>query len=100
MLPLHIKTGIFLWFSSCVNYLREGKPLIDGNEIDLSILYKGGDENSSPGIGLTGLLFSLAENKVFGDLFETSNTGLYDIMARLYQLKQDYDSQMKKLNTK
>lgn len=95
-----VKTGIYLWLNSCITYLRTGSPVIDGNVVDLSILYKGGDEDTKPGIGLTGLLFSLAESHVFGTLPETSEANLYDIMARLYQLKLDYDNQLEKSRKK
>ena len=94
-IPLHIKLGIELWFDSCNRFLREGSPEIDGLAIDLSILYSGVEESSDPGIGLVGLLYSLSESKVFGELNATDNTNLYDIMARLYQLKLDYDKQSK-----
>ena len=98
--PFHIKMGVFLWFESCENYLRNGIVKIDGNEIDFSILYKNSEPSGKPGIGLTGLLFTLSESAVFGNLEETSDTNLYDIMARLYQLKSDYDSQLEKMRQK
>jgi hypothetical protein len=92
--PYAVKFGIFLWFSSCVKFLREGKPVIDGIEIDLSILYSKEIEVGPSGIGLTGLLYSLAESKVFGNINETANANLFDVMARLYQVKAEYDRQI------
>lgn len=88
--PAHIKFGIWLWYTACMDFLRTGKPVIDGLEIDLSILYKG-DGGSSAGIGLTGLLYSLAETGVFGNLKETGDTNIYDVFARLYQVKLQMD---------
>jgi hypothetical protein len=99
-LPTHVRTGIYLWFSSCVIYLREGKPIIDGNEIDLGVLYQGSDNDGKSGIGLAGLLYSLSESGVFGNLEKTSDSNLYDIMARLYQLKVDYDNQISSTKNK
>lgn len=86
------KNIVLLFMDNCENFMRSGKINIDGNEIDLSILYKSeGDENATDnkGIGMAGLLFSLAETKVFGDIEATANTNLWTIIARLYQLKCD-----------
>jgi len=88
--PAHIKYGIWLWFTACMEFLRTGKPVIDGIEIDLAILYKG-DEGGSAGIGLTGILYSLAETGVFGGIRETGDSNLYDVLARLYQVKLQMD---------
>lgn len=93
--PEHVKVGIYIWFSSCREYMTSGSPVIDGNEIHLSVLYTGGGEGPT-GIGLSGVLFTLAESMVFGNLGETSNANLYDVLARLYQLKVDYDYQTSK----
>ncbi len=91
-IPSRLKIAVYLWFGNCVNFLSTGYPNVDGNTIDLSVLFSAKPENETPGIGLTGVLFSLAESQVFGDVQKTGETNLYDVMARLYQLKTDYDS--------
>jgi len=86
-LPLSIRYGIFLWFCGCEEYLVKGTPVIDGQEIDLSVLYKESENASKePNIGLVGLLYTLSESKVFGSIEETDQQNLYDVMARLYQV--------------
>ena len=86
-LPLAIRYGIFLYFSGCEQFLAKGTLNIDGKPIDLSIIYERGDEpGDSPDIGLIGILYSLAETKVFGSIEETDSQNLYDIMVRLYQV--------------
>lgn len=87
-LPLAVRYGIFLYFSGCEEFLAKGTVNVDGKAIDLSIIYeKSEDDNSdSPDIGLVGILYSLAETKVFGSIEETDGQNLYDIMIRLYQL--------------
>ena len=87
-LPLAIRYGIFLFFSGCEEFLAKGTVNVDGKAIDLSIIYeKSDDDNSdSPDIGLVGILYSLAESKVFGSIEETDGQNLYDIMIRLYQV--------------
>lgn len=88
--PPWVKYGIWLWFTACMEFLRTGKPVIDGIEIDLSILYKG-EGGGALGIGLTGVLYSLAETGVFGGIRETGDSNLYDVLARLYQVKLQMD---------
>lgn len=86
-LPLAVRYGIFLYFSGSEHFLVNGKPTVDGKEIDFSIIYeKPEDAGDSPDIGLIGILYSLAETKVFGSIAETDDQGLYDIMIRLYQV--------------
>jgi hypothetical protein len=92
--PSHIKYGIWLWFTACMEFLRTGKPVIDGIEIDLAILYKG-EDGASAGIGLTGILYSLAETGVFGGIRETGDSNLYDVLARLYQVKLQMKAKQK-----
>ena len=85
--------GVFLFFNGCENFLRSGEPSINGHRIDLKILYSdnktedASTESASGNIGLVGLLYALAETKVFGNIKETNETNLYDILARLYQVR-------------
>jgi len=96
-IPSHIKLAIFLWFENCVEYIVTGHPTIDGIELDFSVLFsKNTDETGPSGIGLTGIIYSLAESSVFGTADQTSNTNLYDVLVRLYQLKTDYDAMIAK----
>ena len=86
-LPIAVRYGIFLFFSGCEQFLAKGTLNVDGKSIDLSIIYEKPDESDdSPDIGLVGILYSLAETKVFGNIEETDNQNLYDIMIRLYQV--------------
>jgi len=86
-LPKSVRYGIFLWYSGCEEFLVKGKPEVDGHEIDLSELYKNtSGETTQANIGLVGILYTLAESNVFGPIENTDNQGLYDVMARLYQV--------------
>lgn len=98
-LPYPVKYTIFLYFAGCVEYLFNGEPEIDGHKINLKALYEGA-ENAEKGIGLNGLLFQLAETKVFGSLDEVDNQNLYTIMSRLYQVKKMADEIKAKNKTK
>ena len=92
-----IKSAVYIWFNNCINNIMNGKFNIDGHEIEFSVLFKGNGEDTGPsGIGLTGIVYSLAESAVFGNADETYNTNLYDVLARLYQLKIEHDKISKK----
>jgi len=86
-LPLAVRYGIFLFFSGCEEFLAKGTVNVDGKPVDFSIIYeKSNDSGDSPDIGLVGILYSLAETKVFGSIEETDGQNLYDVMIRLYQV--------------
>ena len=85
-LSMAIRYGIFLYWSGCEEFLATGQPVIDGTKIDLSILFsKTPDQGNSNGIGLVGLLYTLSEGKVFGDIRETDDQNLFDVLVKLYQ---------------
>jgi len=91
------KQIVVLYFGNCLNFISTGKINIDGKEIDLSILFKkGSEEGSKSDIGMAGLLFTLAESKVFGNIDETADVNLYTVLARLYQLKMDSEELKRK----
>jgi hypothetical protein len=87
---------VYLFFSSVENYLLTGRPVIDGKQINLSVLYEGTDNGEN--IGLTGILYSLAETNVFGDIDKTADAGLFDVIARLYQVATMYKKTKPKEN--
>jgi len=100
-LPWHIRYGIFLWFAGCEEYLVTGRPEINGHEIDFSKLYEKSDKGSSLAeIGLVGVLFSLSETKVFGNMEETDNQNLYDVLLRLYQVVMEMKEMEEKYSKK
>ena len=91
---------MLLWFGNCVDFIATGRPTIDGIEMDFSILFskKTDSDNTPAGIGLTGVIYSLAESSVFGNAEQTGNTNLYDVLVRLYQLKLELDALKDKNN--
>jgi hypothetical protein len=97
-LPMAIRYGIFLFFSGCERFLVNGSVKVDGKTIEFSSIYDQRDnEPSGADIGLTGILYSLAETHVFGSIEETDNQNLYDIMLRLYQLVSQSKAMEQKL---
>ncbi len=86
--PYHIRYAVLLYFSACEDFLKTGKPVVDGFELDLSRLYTNDNDSdeSKADVGMVGLLYSLTETGVFGSIEQTDNSNLWDIMIRLYQV--------------
>lgn len=95
-LPFHVKYGVLVIFQAFQDFMTRGEIEIDGNKINLSVLYEGGSSDADNGIGMIGLFYELAESKVFGTLEDVMNTNIYDILTRVYQLVQ----LNKKINSK
>lgn len=89
--PFHKRFAIYLWFRNCLNFLNNGTISVEGNEINLEILYDKSNDSKPDGLGNAGTLFRMADEGTFGSIKETDETGLYDILLKLYQMKRDYD---------
>jgi hypothetical protein len=100
--PFSVKYGILLNFLTWEEHIRTGSFNIDGNDISFSILFKssGESESTDPGTGLTGLLFTIAETGVFGNVKTTSEQNLYDVLFRLYQVQYEKMAIEKQMNKK
>lgn len=85
--PLHQRYGVYLMFNAALNFLKTGTVSVEGKEISFSILWDGNETSQNPGIGMAGVLFSLAETGVFGPLNDVEKVNLYVALARLYQVK-------------
>lgn len=84
------KYAVYLFFWSCLEWLQDAKIEVEGNTIDLSILYKNfpGDEPIDTGTGINGLLFKIAEAGIWGDIEKSAQQGLYDILVYLYHQRK------------
>ena len=100
------KFATFCYIMGCMQTLRTdagGNGIeIDGTRCRFSLIFGnkgGGKRKGSAGIGLTGVLMTLAESGVFGDTEKTADTDVWDVLARLYQLelqRRDMEREMKK----
>jgi hypothetical protein len=86
MVPFHLRYCVFLYFAGCEEFLKAGKPVIDGVELDFSLLYSESSSHDKTNVGMIGLLYSLAESGVFGTIETTDNQNLWDILVRVYQV--------------
>lgn len=98
--PDEVKFGVFMFMKACEEFIRTGKPVVAGNEIDLSILYEGDSSGSRyADVGLVGVLYSMADNGAFGNVEQTGEQNLWDILIRLYQVvkeSKDMEERIKK----
>lgn len=78
-----IKYGALLWFMNYDKLLKTGTIEVEGKEISLSALFKGGDSNNES-LGLTGMLLNIAEEGTFGTMDEVMNRPLMDIYIKMY----------------
>jgi hypothetical protein len=82
---------IFCYLMGCMHTLRtdgDGKGIeIDGVECRFSLIFGKEGKGGGEGIGLTGVLMSLAESGVFGNIKDTADADVWDVLARLYQLE-------------
>lgn len=94
-IPLHIKTGVFLWFTTCVHYLTTSEVEINGRMLNFAMMFPKSDPNKKEtGIGWTSLLFNIAKEGVFGDSDKTDERDLYDVLLYMY------DNHLQNLKTK
>lgn len=99
-IPEHLKWGVYLWFGYFCKYIIEGTFIIEGNEVSFSSIFGHGSsepaskkENS---IGMTAVLFSLADNGTFGTAKETDETELFKVLLKLLHDKNTLDELEKK----
>lgn len=84
-IPSDIKYGIYLWFASCQKFIItcSSLPVSGGESIDLSVLFKG--KSNEKGIGMAGVIYSIAESHVFGDADKVAMQNTYDVLIRMVQ---------------
>jgi hypothetical protein len=95
--PFWQKYSIFLWFFNCDVYLKNGELELDGKPISFEPLFRKTeseaeveslDEND---LGMTQLLYGIAESKLFGSIAEVDKTNYIDVLTALLYWKQQCD---------
>ena len=89
--------GFFLLFASFQQYLTSATVTYQGMDLDLSILFEGGEEapkSDIPGLGMLSVAHQLAETGVYGDMRGVRKANLWEALLRLYDIrKRDLDNQ-------
>lgn len=88
--------GFYLFFASFHKYLTNCILHLNGQEINIGLLFKEPTEeqvtSNLPGLGLKSLEYQISESGVFGTNKEVRNTNLWEILIRLYDItKRDAD---------
>lgn len=83
--------GAYLLFTTFQQTINNSLIMIEGNLCDLSILFKKPKNFKKytpyPSIGMKSTAFALAESGVFGTYNDVRNADMWDILARMYDLK-------------
>lgn len=94
-LPIEYLKSTYYFFSAFLSYIMNNEVNIGGENISLRILFKGDptQKKSSkvnlPGTGFVGVLFTVAESGVFGNMKSLESTNMWTVFARLYQVQRD-----------
>lgn len=82
--------GFYLYFSAMQLFIMSGEIWVQGNAIDLSIIFEAAEpsRNDLPGIGYHALLNDLAESGVFGPYQQTRKANIWAVLKRLYQIQK------------
>lgn len=100
-IPEHLRWGIYAWFSNFCEYVYTGTFIIDGKEICFAPLFErsksdDGNVGNSQDLGMTSILYSVAESGVFGNADQTDNTLLLSVLMKMLNDKQHIDQLKKK----
>lgn len=89
-LSFSVKYAIALFFNNCNQFFKNAVIDVEGTQVDLSIVFESNkvdEQQENQGLGLTGLMYDLAEDKTFGDVDGVLDTNLYDVFLKLYHEK-------------
>lgn len=78
------KTLIMLWFASCLNYLQTGHLVLNGEDIDLKLLFSGGSSDSGPALTWNDLLIQIARDNSVGNIERTDEEPLFSILGIMW----------------
>lgn len=103
VIPLWQKNTTLLWFSYCIKYIQSEDIIIDGQIINLSVLFpksSSGNGTERKGVGWAGLLFDIAKDGPFGKTDKTDQAGLFDVLLYLYKNHLDNKEMERKIKNR
>lgn len=86
--------GFFFYFRSFHEQLSNSVMIVEGSEIDLSILFNDNQPASNtlksniPGLGMLGIAFHIANQGGLGDLENVNRRPMWEVLLYLYNLKK------------
>lgn len=86
--PWHLRFGIYVWFSYLCYYIRTGWFDIAGSTVCFAPLFRQAEENDERPeevneLGLNGILLSVAQSGVFGDMDKVNQTPVLKVFMKL-----------------
>ena len=84
-LPAWQKNLIMMWFANCLKYLQEGVVNIDGEEIDMSLMFSG-EKGTSSEVSFTwnDLLVQIARDQSIGNIERVDEEPLFSIFSLMW----------------
>lgn len=106
--PYPLRWAIYLFYTACEQQLRSATIDIDGNEINLEILYtetirekqKVKKPKYEANTGLAGVALALAGTGTFGPIESVYKQNLYDVILLLYKQRIEYLNELEQMHQK
>ena len=78
------KNLVMMWFSACLRYLQTGSVELNGEMVDLSVLFQGDSVSSGVGFGWNDLLVELAKENTLGNMDRVDEEPLFSVLAIMW----------------
>lgn len=78
------KRLVLLWFCACLNYLQTGRIVLNGEDVDLSLLFKNPDESKGPSATWNDLLYQIAKDQTIGNIDRVEEEPLFSVLALMW----------------
>lgn len=93
------KQLILLWYAACIDNLQHGIFIVNGREVCFEALFAGNESGEGKSLGWLGVLFDLAEKRTFGNMTETGQANIIDVLSLLMNYKYTSDNVRKHRTT-
>lgn len=83
-LPDWQKRLVLLWFCSCLQYLQTGQLVLNGEDVDLSLLFQAPGTSKGPAATWNDLLFQIAKEQTLGNIDRVEEEPLFSVLALMW----------------
>lgn len=99
LLPAWKKQLILFWYSACIDNIQHGTFYINGREISFEPLFSSKDSQVDS-LGWLSVQIDLAEKHIFGNMAQTSEANILDVLTLLlnYKFAADHVAKLEKGN--
>lgn len=100
IMPVQIQWGVYAWFAFFCSYLLTGTFIIDGMDISFESIFMREQEDANKpkerSLGMNGILFSVAESGILGNIEKADETLLLRVLMKLLDDKYKADALLKR----